>query len=68
MTPDKKAGEVKLKPCPFCGGEAVVCGCRPEFYVECMGECKLQIPSGDHTFFTSKEAAIQRWNRRSKDA
>lgn len=59
----------KLKPCPFCGGEAVV-ECHDEDYgddwiVSCInldGECEIT----PHTkFYETKQEAIEAWNRRS---
>lgn len=64
----------ELKPCPFCGGEAVINTIEPhthEFatfmpdypgstFVECTGcTCAL---SGD-----TEEKAIKAWNRRATD-
>ena len=52
----------ELKPCPFCGGEAL---CNPfrwlgftSYYVKCE-ECKASTNNFDH----AKEA-IRAWNRR----
>jgi Lar family restriction alleviation protein len=51
----------KLKPCPFCGGEATLC-CSNDgktFYAGCFnnGCC-------DNRYFGSAEEAIEKWNTR----
>jgi len=63
MTPTNK-----LKPCPFCGEEAEILGRSPQLYVQCTGDCGLQLPAGEHTFFTSEEIARRRWNNRTANA
>ena len=67
---------IELKPCPFCGGEAVIktnpdipglngyqigCESKPTQYV-CPG-----CISGS-TYYWNKEMAITSWNRRAKPA
>lgn len=68
----------KLKPCPFCGGEAEaienITNPNPKmhtFYVECT-KCLVQMGQ-DRTIFSSKkgrlffksmEEAVEAWNRR----
>ena len=47
----------KLKPCPFCGGEAEVEGERI-FWVSCQ-KCWVETSS-----FNTLEEAIEAWNRR----
>lgn len=66
--------EIKLKPCPFCGGEAEV---RTTFYVnggkgdnnEYTVFCKNKdcIAFYNDTAFTSRETATEKWNRRVDD-
>ena len=61
----------ELKPCPFCGAEAIivysvkddtyVCGCGC-FTSGCMGDARKYL----HRFKT-KEEAIAAWNRRYDD-
>lgn len=54
-------GGVKLKPCPFCGGEAKItqaCVMQPLFCVHCV-DCDT---SGGHYF--TEEDAIEAWNTR----
>lgn len=63
--------EPKLKPCPFCGGEALLNSYESrkgyDAYVECCG-CLIQMITV--TFDTKEEAeakAISAWNRRAND-
>tara|TARA_Y100000310_G_scaffold341165_1_gene439427 strand:+ start:98 stop:280 length:183 start_codon:yes stop_codon:yes gene_type:complete len=58
---------IKLKPCPFCGGEAEIqyceegcCGALPRS-IECECGCYLGLEA-----FPTEESAIQAWNRRVK--
>ncbi len=60
--------ENKLKPCPFCGGEAkmleeydVMIG-KTYYFVECT-ECTGTIFSGE----INEKEAIEAWNRRVND-
>ena len=52
-----------LKPCPFCGGEPVVCGYPDEFmvYVKCS---KCGAMSG--LVQATEEKAAENWNRRAE--
>lgn len=55
----------KLKPCPFCGGEAIrgiACHVHEDyaFRVECR-ECKIVTP-----FYDTEAEAIEAWNRRTE--
>lgn len=58
--------EEKLKPCPFCGGDADIsdssgligCGMNLEYYVVCE-EC---LAKGEE--FGNPKDAIEAWNRR----
>lgn len=57
--------ELKLKPCPFCGGEAIrgiACHVNEDyaFRVECR-ECKIVTP-----FYDTEADAIKAWNRRAE--
>ena len=57
--------EQKLKPCPFCGGEAKL-KIIPKYYgdiywVKCE-ECNAETPSD-----FEKDEAIEAWNRRAND-
>ena len=59
----------KLKPCPFCGGEATLIDDGfGRYFVECSmsdGICKV-IP---RTWsYDTKEEAIEAWNRRADNA
>lgn len=58
--------EIKLKPCPFCGGEAELKINHCASYVECK-ECEA---STDHILdspmYCAKDKAIEAWNRRTE--
>lgn len=54
--------EIKLKPCPFCGGEAYVVGIDDNEAHFLWAACRN---CGGMTFKTEKEA-IEAWNRRSE--
>ncbi len=52
----------KLKPCPFCGGEAEMTGsCFAEIYHIDCSECGFGTCD-----FTIKSEATEKWNRRIK--
>lgn len=66
----------ELKPCPFCGGEAVLVATSScSGHISCVGECKMQTG----TFWTTpvfvQESqrekwfyiATEMWNRRAED-
>ncbi|MBQ9564189.1 MAG: Lar family restriction alleviation protein [Synergistaceae bacterium] len=58
----------KLKPCPFCGGEAVLDFVDDDaWYVHCIdydGDCDMR----PHTkSYETPEEAIEVWNRRAND-
>lgn len=57
---------VKLKPCPFCGEEAVLVDLggpsvfgEGRFFVRCSKGCVAQ-----EGLWSTKQTAIKRWNRR----
>jgi Lar family restriction alleviation protein len=53
---------VKLKPCPFCGGEAVTCLLFHRFRCACRNPaCGATGPMRK-----TEVAAIRAWNRRAK--
>ena len=57
---------IKLKPCPFCGGEATITN-RVSFYsVGCTMDymCPMNI-NHDLLLFVSEETAAKSWNRRA---
>lgn len=66
-----KMNEITLKPCPFCGGEAVInvgegvcvicreCGCRTISLVDGNSQGK---PNGDAIY-----RVIDKWNRRARN-
>lgn len=53
---------MKLKPCPFCGGEAelVDCEVNPRWFVKCPKRCCEQ-----SKLYMSKASAIKAWNKRA---
>lgn len=55
----------ELKPCPFCGGEAIVLQNNDGFYyVGCKNaECRGYVFYSDVHYFT-KERTIEAWNTR----
>lgn len=54
--------EIKLKPCPFCGSEGVICDRLEDvYYVECW-DCGAKIES-----YNGAEDAIEGWNARAID-
>lgn len=58
----------KLKPCPFCGGEAVVSGHHnrfTEWYLCSCQKCHISQTGIEYTF---RHEAIEAWNRRVNDA
>lgn len=60
--------EIKLKPCPFCGGEPVLQehvfhGYRSTFGVVCLDCC-----CETRQFYDTQKEAADAWNRRTKDA
>lgn len=58
-----------LKPCPFCGGEAILSFSRDEYLNEqYVVICRNVIKCGCLTQYrNSKEKAIEAWNRRVSD-
>ena len=64
--------KLKLKPCPFCGGQARIFGNDGDhFYVACtnevcfcvLGEMYLPGDEPDH-MFGDEESAAHNWNKR----
>ena len=49
----------KLKPCPFCGGEAIIDGCDDTLWIVICKECNASIG-----YKETKEEAIEAWNKR----
>ena len=52
--------EIKLKPCPFCGSEAVMLGEDDGMYQVICPECNGTIDD----FYNEKEVAAEKWNSR----
>jgi len=61
------ASNYDLKPCPFCGGNAYLrmAAIRRSYIIEC-GEGCIRMPADPNETFTSKEKAIEAWNKRVK--
>lgn len=58
--------EIKLKPCPFCGGEAHLNKVGSLYFVICAaaaGDCSVNPWVGR---YDNKAEAINAWNRRVK--
>ena len=55
--------EPKLKPCPFCGGEAIVNLLLGKYCITCTGCMGGIFPASWQT----REEAIEAWNRRAND-
>lgn len=49
----------KLKPCPFCGGEAIIDGCDDTLWSVICEKCNASI-----NYNETKQDAIIAWNRR----
>ena len=49
----------KLKPCPFCGGKAIVSGCDDTLWSVICKKCAASIDYNE-----TKQEAIEEWNRR----
>lgn len=54
----KSPEETKLKPCPFCGGEAII----DDWYVNVLVKCKICENRTDE--YKTKDKAIKAWNTR----
>lgn len=52
----------ELKPCPFCGGEAILEWEGDSYVISCK-ECNAEI-----TFEQTRKSAIKAWNRRTEVA
>lgn len=49
----------KLKPCPFCGGHAIIDGCDGGDWIVICNECNASIG-----YKETKQEAIEEWNWR----
>ena len=63
----------ELKPCPFCGGEAILCA-EHIYCNECIAEMQIEVyvradvrMGGLPTYEEAKSAMIAAWNRRAND-
>ena len=70
--------EIKLKPCPFCGGGVLIAkDNHDKVLIECEN-CKLlfgievengtELVEGSRAMFDSVEEAVEAWNRRADNA
>ncbi len=62
-------GEIELKPCPFCGGKAVLRTWIYSFrggtnYVVQCNDCNATVP----IWFETAEESVRQWNRRAENA
>ncbi len=61
----------ELKPCPFCGGEAMLISFGDftgnYFDVSCKSIGCYAFRWTDDARYTNKDAAIEAWNRRAND-
>lgn len=55
--------EIKLKPCPFCGGKAEMLNCSPKDWLVICPVCCGMV----ERWVETKEEAITQWNRRAQD-
>lgn len=51
--------DIKLKPCPFCGGKAIVDGCDDTLWIVICKECNASIG-----YKETEQEAIDAWNTR----
>ncbi len=58
-----KENNIGLKPCPFCGGEAVMLGEEDGMYQVICPNCAANIDNYDY----EKEVAAEKWNTRHID-
>ena len=49
----------KLKPCPFCGGHAIIDGCDDTLWIVICKECNASIG-----YKETEQEAIEAWNSR----
>lgn len=53
----------QIKPCPFCGSQAIVCGGFGKRFVCCINDnCGGKLGAG--IWFVTDEMAIKVWNQR----
>mgnify|MGYP001497897136 CR=1 FL=1 len=57
---------VELKPCPFCGGEAVLAFDANDTEITCLPHCR-KCDGMIERWFTDADEAAAAWNRRADD-
>lgn len=61
---DGEENDMEIKPCPFCGGKAIVedcgtCGDTGRYFVRCS-KCDIS----QDALWATKQTAVKRWNKR----
>lgn len=64
MTTKKEAKKQELKPCPFCGGKAVIQNMGYPHYIYCSS-CGAKVHGHVIGAREGKKASIEAWNRRA---
>lgn len=64
MGNDVEMGRIKLKPCPFCGGEAE---CYTNYYNQYQWTVQCDKCLCRTLFYYNREDAKRAWNRRVND-
>ncbi len=61
-----RMSEIKLKPCPFCGGSAELYKVWSGYSVKCCGNERCHMQAVPLPAYETKERAVEAWNRRAK--
>lgn len=62
-----KYNEIKLKPCPFCGGKALIIDVEPTEEIYYIGVClNIECGASIGIYSATREEAAEAWNRRSE--
>lgn len=57
---------MKLKPCPWCGGEAVFGAVDNNYYVQCGSRCPVRPTTALKQYYPSLKEAAKVWNTRQE--